>query len=103
MGATYKANCNDLRNSKSFDVSRELLKKNCKVEVYEPNVDIDYFNKLKFVKKPLKNYYDGIIISVDHSVFKKMGYKKILSFGKKDCKILDIKNIFPLNKNIIRL
>ena len=103
MGATYKANCNDLRNSKSFDVSRELLKKNCKVEVYEPNVDIDYFNKLKFVKKPLKNYYDGIIISVDHSIFKKMGYKKILSFGKKDCKILDIKNIFPLNKNIIRL
>ena len=27
MGATYKANCNDLRNSKTFDMYSELKKK----------------------------------------------------------------------------
>jgi len=103
MGATYKANCNDLRNSKSFDLRSELLKKKCKVDIYDPHVELVSYNKIKFIKKLNKNYYDGIIISVDHSSFKNMGYKKISSVGKKGCKIFDIKNIFPPKKNIIQL
>jgi len=103
MGATYKANCNDLRNSKSFDLRSELLKKKCKVDIYDPNIELVSYNRVKFTKKPNKNYYDGIIISVDHSFFKNMGHKKISSFGRKDCKIFDIKKIFPPKKNIIQL
>ena len=103
MGATYKADCNDLRNSKSFDIYRELLKKKCYVDIYEPNIKILKFNNRKFIKKPKYNYYDGIVISVDHMVFKKMGLKKTLSFGKKNCKIFDIKNIFPKKSNIIHI
>ena len=103
MGATYKADCNDLRNSKSFDIYRGLLKKKCYVDIYEPNIKILKFNNRKFIKKPKYNYYDGIVISVDHLVFKKMGLKKILSFGKRNCKIFDIKNIFPKKSNIIHI
>ena len=103
MGATYKANCNDLRNSKSFDIYKELQKKRCSVDIYDPNVKISNFNSINFVYRPKIKYYDGIIISVDHLFFKKMGIKKILSFGKKNCKIFDIKSLFPANKNIIHL
>ena len=58
---------------------------------------------VKIGQDDLDKYYDGIIISVDHLFFKKMGIKKILSFGKKNCKIFDIKSLFPANKNIIHL
>ena len=103
MGATYKANCNDLRNSKSFEVYKELLKKKCIVDFYEPNISISTHKKIKFIKRPKKNNYDGILILVDHLIFKKMGIEKISSYGKNDCKILDLKNIFNKRDNILHL
>ena len=53
--------------------------------------------------KPKKNNYDGILILVDHLIFKKMGIEKISSYGKNDCKILDLKNIFDKRDNILHL
>ena len=103
MGATYKANCNDLRNSKSFEVYKELLKKKCIIDFYEPNVSSSTHKKIKFIKKTKKNNYDGILILVDHLIFKKMGIEKISSYGKNDCKILDLKNIFGKRDNILHL
>lgn len=103
MGATYKANCNDLRNSKSLEIFQILKKKNCEVHIFDPNVDKKNVGKIKFLKKPKKNFYDGIIISVDHIAFKKMGCKKIKDYGKKDCKVFDVKNLFPNQIGLIRL
>tara|TARA_B100000965_G_C19601690_1_gene763142 strand:+ start:3193 stop:4467 length:1275 start_codon:yes stop_codon:yes gene_type:complete len=103
MGATYKANCNDLRNSKSLEIFKILKKRNYKIDIYDPNINKKKIKNFKFVKNPRKKFYDGIIISVDHAIFKKMGYKKILTYGKKNCKIFDIKNLFPNKKNMIYL
>lgn len=103
MGATYKADCNDIRNSKSFDICKTLKRKKCRVDLYDPNVDLLQKDGFRFIKKIKKNYYDGIIISVDHLKFKKMGFKKILSYGKSSCKIFDIKNIFTAQKEIVHI
>jgi UDP-N-acetyl-D-glucosamine/UDP-N-acetyl-D-galactosamine dehydrogenase len=103
MGATYKADCSDLRNSKSFDICKILLKKKCLVDIYEPNIKILNYNGFKFIKKPKKNFYNGIIVSVDHKKFKEMGVKKILSFGVKKCKIFDIKSIFSKGEKILHI
>ena len=103
MGATYKANCNDLRNSKSLDIFKELKRKNCSVEIYDPHVNSQQYSKFNFIKFPKKNYYNGIIISVDHEKFKKMGLKKIYSFGLNDFKIFDIKNIFPSGDKVLHI
>ena len=103
MGATYKADCNDLRNSKSLDVYKILVSKNCSVDIYEPNSEDRNYQKINFIKNPKKNYYDGIIICVDHLIFKRMGLKKIFIYGKKNCKIFDVKNIFPQKNNVIHL
>ena len=75
MGATYKANCNDLRNSKTFDMYSELKKKNCLVDIFDPYVKLSRYKNIKFITKPFKRYYDGIIIPVEHDYFKKMGSK----------------------------
>ncbi len=103
MGATYKENCNDLRNSKSIDIFRILRQKKHQVHFFDPNVTQKKFGKIIFTKKPRKNYYDAIIISVSHMVFKKMGLNKILKYGKKNCKVFDIKNLFSNQKGIINL
>ena len=83
-----------------------LKKKGCKVSIFDPyveNSDIKNLDKFNFIKKPKRNFYDGIIISVDHLKFKNIGYKGISSFGNKDCKIFDLKNILKKKENIIHL
>jgi len=106
MGATYKADCNDVRNSKSLILYEKLKRKKCKMFLFDPHVEETDAKKLKnfnFIKKPRKNFYDGIFVSVDHLKFKDIGYKGIKSFGNKNCKIFDLKNILIKKHNIIHL
>ena len=42
------------------------------------------------------NYYDAIIITVGHKIFKKIGVKKIKSFAKRNSIFFDLKNIFKI-------
>ena len=49
MGATYKANCNDLRNSKSLKFSN-FKKKNCEVHILIQMLIKKMLVKLNFVK-----------------------------------------------------
>ena len=103
LGAAFKENCTDIRNSGIFRVIRLLNKKQIKPIVYDPNVNAGLNNEIncrfKFVKKIYKSKYDVIIILVAHDIFKKMGIKKIKNLSSnKNCLIMDIKSIFPKNK-----
>ncbi len=101
LGLTFKENCSDLRNSKVIDIVYKLLKKNAKVEVYDPYIKDTSFkiNKAVLVKNIKKTYYDIIILAVKHNEFKKLTSKDILSFTKKRSVIFDIKGI--LDQSII--
>lgn len=98
MGLSFKENIPDIRNSKVFDIINVLKKKNYKIDVFDPVVNYDEIKKYKINCKILSeinnNYYDGILIAVKHSFFKKMKYKKIKSFGKSNAVIFDLKKIF---------
>lgn len=103
LGAAFKENCTDIRNSGIFRVIRLLNKKKIKPIVYDPNVNTGLNSEIncrfKFVKKIYKSKYDVIIILVAHDIFKKMGIKKIKNLSSnKNCLIMDIKSIFPKNK-----
>ena len=106
MGITFKENCSDMRNSKIFDIINLLNKKNIKSDIYDPLIKreqlINYIN-YNFVKLPKKKYYDVIIIAVAHKKFVKEGKKNIISFVKKKNIIFDIKNIFPNEKNFLKI
>ncbi len=99
MGVSYKANCNDIRNSKSIDILEQLKSKKLSVEIFDPffkNFDQKYLKKFKLLKSfPLNKKYDAIIISVDHDYFKKLNVKTLKNMCKEDLAIFDIKNIFP--------
>ncbi len=106
MGLSFKENCNDIRNSKVFDIISRVSK-NYKVRVFDPNVkNKNLFKKNKnvqMISSIKKNSFDGIILTVKHKEFAKLGLIKIKSFGKKDCIFYDIKNLFFDNKEPIKI
>tara|TARA_Y100001970_G_scaffold294156_1_gene447641 strand:+ start:7969 stop:9237 length:1269 start_codon:yes stop_codon:yes gene_type:complete len=101
MGATFKENCSDIRNSLVFELVNIFDKKKLKYDLYDPHVKNN--KKFKFIKRQnlLKNNYDLILFAVNHSIFLKEKisfYKKIL---KKEGIIFDVKSSLP--KKIVTL
>ena len=106
MGLTFKENCPDLRNSKVFNIVRELKEYNCKVDVFDM-----YANKsneiekdeINLIEKPSLKTYDGIIIAVAHDKFIEMGTNSIRDFGKNTHVLYDLKYILPPTESDLRL
>ena len=93
MGFTFKENCSDIRNSKVVDMYNYFKLKKCMVDIFDPwvqNIPKNY----NFIKVPYAQKYDIIIIAVKHETFKKLGLKKIKSFGNKKALIFDLKKAF---------
>lgn len=81
LGATFKENCPDLRNSKVVDLYRELIDFGFNVEVFDPQADSATFHQQygkDKIEKP-SGYYDLIILAVAHEEFKSINPKSYLS------------------------
>ncbi len=105
MGFTFKENCNDTRNTKVYDIYKNLVSKGAEVEIYDPLIEQKNVKKqynINFIKKPKYKYYDSVIIAVSHNVFIKEGISNIKKFGKDSALIFDVKNTFP-NKGLLYL
>lgn len=106
LGLTFKSDCPDLRNSKVFDLINELVTLGAKVDVFDPWVNRNSLKKelnYTFLDSIRSEHYDGIIIAVDHSIFKQYSERDIRSFGKPDCYIFDIKACFSQSAGFERL
>jgi len=107
MGATFKENCPDLRNSKAIEIAEELVEYGISVEIYDPWIDAQKNSidaKLfRVVKKIVSNKYDGILIAVAHDQFKLFGPKIIRSYGKNVHVLYDLKSIFQAHESDLRL
>jgi UDP-N-acetyl-D-galactosamine dehydrogenase len=108
LGATFKENCGDFRNSKVFDIMKKLDKRKINYSVVDPyysnNINIDSSFKKNFCKfQHLDKKFDIILISVGHKYFKKLGIKKLKSKLKTKGKIFDLKSIFKKNNTSFRL
>ena len=99
LGATFKDNCPDMRNSRVLDLHKILTKNRIKTFFYDPEADISLNEKkkLNFINKIKKNFYDILIISNNHKYFKKIikNYSNIL---KTKNLIIDLKNSLPRHK-----
>lgn len=106
MGVTFKENCSDLRNSKSYDLFKGLSKK-YNVEIHDPIAnqnELKKIYKIKPVTRIKKNNYDMIIISVPHKSFKKLGIKNIKTYLKNnDNMIIDLKSLFHKKHSLFSL
>lgn len=98
LGASFKENCNDLRNSKIFETIKFLENKGMKVYVYDPLVPKNLLKKrAKLVVNRLnrKNFFDVALISARHDEFKKIGIRKIRTNLKRKGLVVDLKSTFP--------
>jgi UDP-N-acetyl-D-galactosamine dehydrogenase len=106
MGITFKENFADMRNSEVFNIIKKLKKYSCKINVYDPFINLNEakkFIKDIYIEKLKHNTYDGIIIAVAHNQFKRFGLNLIAKLGKKKKVIYDLKSIFRKNNIVTRL
>ena len=97
LGATFKENCPDTRNTKVFDIVDELSSCGANVELYDPWVEDSNVpdNKYKFVEDPLgrNKTYDAIIVAVSHECFKEYSSVEYMKLSNQNAVVIDIKNI----------
>lgn len=98
MGATFKENCPDIRNSRPLDIKKFLEEFNVQVDVYDPVVvpsEMKKYYNIDVVKELKKGRYDIIILAVMHDEIRAMKPDEIRALGKDPCVIYDIKSILP--------
>ena len=96
LGATFKENCPDIRNSKFIDVYNELKDFGINVDIYDPHANISEVKKvynIELVKKPTEKKYDLIILVVAHNEFLSLDYNKLKSNSRSV--LFDIKAVLP--------
>ncbi len=93
LGATFKENCPDLRNSKVYDVHQELKDFGFSVDVYDPEAEATVFEKIYRFKKTekLDAKYDVVILAVAHKAFHDIDPKKLL---KTNGVVFDVKGFY---------
>ena len=97
LGFTFKENCPDTRNSKIFDIVKELREYGIEPIIADPVADSDEAERLYGVKfcdiSKIKNM-DAVILAVAHDEFAKLTMSNIdAMFGKGQKVLLDIKGV----------
>ena len=97
MGATFKEDVSDIRNSKIVDVITELQSFACAVDVIDPHADTEeLFEEYGFnlVEKP-SNDYDAVIVAVNHREYCNLSEADFSNYLKGEQGIIvDLKGIY---------
>lgn len=96
MGATFKENVSDIRNSKVADVVKELQSFSLNVHVTDPHAESkELKHEYGFeLTTALSNDYDAVIVTVPHNSYKNLDDAYFSSITKKDAIIADLKGIY---------
>ena len=96
MGATFKENVSDIRNSKVADVVKELKSYSLNVHVTDPHAEsTELKHEYGFELTPeLTNDYDAVIVTVPHNDYKKLDDNYFSSISKPHAMIADLKGIY---------
>jgi UDP-N-acetyl-D-galactosamine dehydrogenase len=96
MGATFKENVSDIRNSKVADVIRELREFGVKVDVVDPfaspeEIKEEYSFELS---DSIKGPYHGIVVAVNHDEYARLDEDYFKSISLPGAVFADLKGIF---------
>ncbi len=110
MGATYKENVTDIRNSRVPDIIRELESYNVKVDVSDPaadpdayfneygiNIRTDLFDKSCLPASQTVNAYDAVIVAVNHKEYLGFNEEFFVSLMRENGLLVDVKSVFKGN------
>lgn len=96
MGATFKENVSDIRNSKVADVVKELKSFSLNVDVADPHADSEELqHEYGFgLADNLSDDYDAVIITVPHNNYKTLDDAYFASISKEKALVADLKGIY---------
>lgn len=96
MGATFKENVSDIRNSKVADVVKELKSFSLNVDITDPYADSDeLLHEYGFeLTSSVANNYDAVIVTVPHKEYLKLDDAYFSSITKEKGLIADLKGNF---------
>jgi UDP-N-acetyl-D-galactosamine dehydrogenase len=96
MGATFKENVSDIRNSKVADVVNELKSFSLNVQVSDPHAESDELKHeygFELVNE-IGNDYDAVLITVPHNAYKSLDDAYFASITRPKAMIADLKGIY---------
>lgn len=103
MGLTFKENCPDIRNSKVYDLYRQLLSYGIKPVVIDPFASKDEALKEYDIElSSIDSVYeaDCIILAVAHDEYKNLPLSKLLSYFKntenENKVLIDVKGLYSI-------
>ena len=96
LGATFKENVSDIRNSKVADVVKELQSFSVNVDVHDPYASSEeLMHEYGFGLTEINGTdYDAVILAVPHEPFKKMDNAYLESITKPHAVIYDLKGLY---------
>ncbi len=96
MGATFKENVSDIRNSKVADVVKELKSFSLNVEVTDPHASSEELqHEYGFgLTSKTGNDYDAVIVTVPHGDYKKLDDAYFSSITKSHAMVADLKGTY---------
>jgi UDP-N-acetyl-D-galactosamine dehydrogenase len=101
MGATFKENVSDIRNSKVADVVKELKSFSLNVDITDPyasSEELKYEYGFELTEAILKNY-DAVIVTVPHDAYKSYDDSFFASITKPEALVCDLKGTY---RNVIK-
>lgn len=96
MGATFKEDVSDIRNSKVADVVNELKTYGVTVDVVDPHADSEELKHeygFELVKEPTGSY-DAVIVAVNHKEYKELKEPYFEKLTGEKGVLVDIKGIY---------
>lgn len=95
MGATFKEDVSDIRNSKVADVVKELKSYGVKVDVVDPHADSSELkHEYGFGLNKIGKGYDGVIVCVNHKEYVALDEKYFTGILSNKGVLTDVKGIY---------
>ena len=96
MGATFKENVSDIRNSKVADIIHELKSYSLNVHVTDPHADSkELKHEYDFELTPdLSNDYDAVVVCVPHKAYLNMDDNSFANITKSHGLVADLKGSY---------
>ena len=105
LGATFKENCPDLRNSKVIELVTILQEYGLAVDIFDPHISSEELQAKHDLRlsSEITGDYNAILLAVKHKEFLDFTSSFLRSKLKADGVIFDIKNILPFGEADLRL
>ena len=98
LGATFKENCPDLRNSRALELVQLLQVAGAQVDTCDPWADPEdalRHGGVQLCETPEEGAYDAVVLAVAHAQYRDYDAQRIAALGKPGAVFYDVKSVWP--------